>query len=97
MNCVICEKLGILVHSDADWASEQSDGRSTIGFHFYFSKDSSLISWKSKNEPNFALSTWEAEDKGLAKTIQESLYLIQVLDGIDAQHWDQTAKILSNN
>ena len=77
------EELGILAYSDADWASDQSDRRSTTGFCFYLNKESSPISWKSKRQPIVTLSTCESEYMALAKTTQESLYLIQILNGID--------------
>ena len=75
-------ELGILAYSDADWASDQSDRRSTTGFCFYLNKESSPISWKSKKQPPVALSTCESEYMALAKTTQESLYLIQLLNGM---------------
>lgn len=41
------------------------------------------MSWKAKKQPTVALSTCEAEYIALAATIQECLYLTQLLDGID--------------
>ena len=70
------EELGILAYSDADWASDQSD--CTTGFCFYLNKESSPLSWKSKKQPTVALSTCESKYMALAKTTQESLYLIQL-------------------
>ena len=91
------EELGILAYSDADWASDQSDRRSTTGFCFYLSKESSPISWKSKKQPTVVLSTYESEYMALAKTTQESLYLIQLLNGMDPQQRYEPAKILGDN
>ena len=54
------EELGILSYSDADWASDQSDRRSTTGFCFNLNKEISPISWKSKKQPTVALSTCES-------------------------------------
>ena len=87
------EELGILAYSDAYWASDQSDRRSTTGFCFYLNKESSPISLKSKKQPTVALSTCESEYKALAKTTQESLYLIQLLNGMDPQQRYEPAKI----
>ena len=87
------DELGILAYSDADWASDQSDRRSTTGFCFYLNKESSPISWKSKKQPAVALSTCESEYMALAKTTQESLYL----NGMDLQQRYEPAKILGDN
>ena len=91
------EELGILAYSDADWASDQSDRRSTTGFCFYLYKESSPISWKSKKQPTVALSTYESEYMALAKTTQENLCLIQLLNGMDPQQRYEPAKILGDN
>ena len=78
------EKLRILIYSGTDWASDQSDRRSTTGFCFYLNIDSSHISWKSKKQSTVVQSTSEAEYIALAKTTQESPYLIQLLSGMDS-------------
>ena len=67
-------KLGLKVYSDADWASEGADRRSTSGYCVSLSEGSSLISWKSRKQPIVALSTCEAEYIALASAIQEGLY-----------------------
>jgi hypothetical protein len=41
-----------------------------------------LISWKSKKQRTVALSSCEAEYMALAATVQEALYLAQLLDEI---------------
>ncbi len=43
-----------------------------------------VISWKSKKQPTDALSTCEAEYMGIRSMTQESLYLAQLLQGMDA-------------
>ena len=89
--------LSILAYSDADWASDPNDRRSTTGFCFYLNEDSSPISWKSKKQPTVALSTCEAEYMALAKTTQEGLYLIQLLNGMDSQQRYEPVKIFGDN
>ena len=91
------EELGILAYSDVGWVSDQSDQCSSTGFGFYLNKESLPISWKSKKQPTVALSTCESEYMALAKTTQESLYLIQLLNGMDSQHIYEPAKILGDN
>ena len=69
------EGLGLRAYSDADWGSDASDRRSKSGYCVSMSKDSSLVSWKTKKQPTVALSTCEAEYMALALTIQECIYL----------------------
>ena len=76
------ENLGIQAYSDADWAGDV-DRRSTTGYCVTLSQGGTLVSWKTKRQPTVALSTCEAEYIALAATIQECLYLTQLLDGID--------------
>ncbi len=84
------EKLGIQAYSDADWAADTSDRRSTTGYCVSLCQNSSLISWKTRKQPTVALSTCEAEYMALASTIQECLYLEQLLGGIDNFKYTQT-------
>lgn len=70
-------------YSDADWASDQSDRKSTTGYCFSLTRDGPVISWKSRKQPIVALSTCEAEYMALASAVQESLYLIQLVYGLD--------------
>ena len=90
------DKLGLIVHSDADWASEVTDRRSTTGYCASLSERSSLISWKSRKQPTVALSTCEAEYMALASAIQECMYLQQLLKGIDKYQYAQT-KVYDDN
>ena len=82
--------LGLLAYSDADWGADTTDRRSTSGYCVSMSKDSSLVSWRSKKQPTVALSTCEAEYMALALTIQECIYLEQLLKGIDSYEYAKT-------
>lgn len=76
------ETLGIRAYCDADWAAS-SDRRSTTGYCVSLTKCGALISWRTKKQPTVALSTCEAEYISLATTIQECLYLKQLLNNLD--------------
>lgn len=82
--------LGIQAYSDADWAADVSDRRSTTGYCVSMSKGSSLVSWKTKKQPTVALSTCEAEYMALALTIQECIHLEQLLGGMDSYVYEKT-------
>lgn len=84
------ENLGLQAYSDADWAADASDRRSTTGYCVSLCKNSALISWKTRKQPTVALSTCEAEYMALASTIQECLYLEQLLGNMDSYKYTQT-------
>ena len=90
------EKLGLRVYSDADWASDPADRRSTSGYCVSLNEESSLISWKTRKQPTVALSTCEAEYMSLASAIQECIYLEQLLRGVDTYQYAQT-KVYEDN
>ena len=62
--------------SDADWAGDPTDRRSTTDYCFLL--ESSLISWRSKKQTHMAYSNTEAEYRALADTTIE-LFLLQWL------------------
>ncbi|KAI5708540.1 hypothetical protein M8J77_024816 [Diaphorina citri] len=60
-------------YSDADWASDTCDRKSTTGYVFMLS--SGPVCWSSKKQPTIALSSTEAEYMALTNAIQEGLWL----------------------
>ena len=65
--------LILRAYSDADWAGDPTDRRSTTGYCFLF--NSSLISWQSKKQSVVASSSTKAEYHALADTTSELLWL----------------------
>ena len=49
-----------------------------------------LIAWKSQKQPTIALSICEAEYVSLAATTQESMYLMQLLQGMGNKSYECT-------
>lgn len=64
--------------SDADWAGDVNDRKSTSGYLFMMS--GAPISWKTKKQTCVALSTAEAEYIALSAATQEVTWLRQLLN-----------------
>ena len=75
--------LTLQAYSDADWAGDSTDRRSTTGYCFLLGD--SLISWHSKKQSVIARSSTEAEYRTLADTTAELFWLRWLLQdlGID--------------
>lgn len=72
--------LEIDVYTDADWAGSPSDRRSTSG---YFTRvGGNVVTWKSKKQKVVALSSAEAEFRGVARGVAEILWLRKLLTEI---------------
>lgn len=71
----------ILGYSDADWAGDIIDRRSTTGYVFTLS--GAAVSWKSKKQACVALSTAEAEYMALSNAAQEAVWLKRLLEEVN--------------
>jgi hypothetical protein len=67
-------------YTDADWAGNVSDRRSTNGFMFSFG--SGAVSWSSKKQPTVALSSMEVEYRGAAIVACEVVWLQKLLSDL---------------
>jgi len=67
-------------YTDADWAGNVSDRKSTSGYFTFIGGN--LVTWRSKKQKVVALSSAEAEFQGMAKGLCELLWLRRLLTEI---------------
>ena len=72
------KEFTIEAYSDADWAGDTTDRKSTTGFVIMI--NDSVVSWLSKKQSTIALSTAEAEYMAISSTTQELMWIRQLLD-----------------
>ncbi len=73
-------QLQIHKYTDANWATNVSNRRSTSGFMFSFR--SGVVSWNNKKQPTVALSSTEAEYKYATITTCEVVWLQKLLSNL---------------
>ena len=92
MDCGILYKTVMQIrldeYKDADWAGYKADRRSTSGF--VFSLGSGAISWSSKKQPIVALSSTEAEYRGVVVAACEAVWLKRILKDLGVPIKDLT-------
>ena len=91
------DSLTLIGYSDASWASSTDDRRSTTGYCFSLTKTGPLISWKSRKQRTVALSSCEAEYMALSATVQEALFLTQLLKSINCECYSEPPVIFGDN
>jgi hypothetical protein len=73
----------VVGYSDADYAGDRDNRRSTSGYVFMLA--GSPITWASKKQTSVALSTCEAEYMALCKSTTEGMWLRKLLHELDFQ------------
>ena len=81
-------------YSDADWAGNAADRRSTSGYAF--SLGSAAIAWSTKKQPTVALSSTEAEYRGAAVATCEAIWLKRLLKDLQEEVSDPTTMYCDN-
>ncbi|CAK9158417.1 unnamed protein product [Ilex paraguariensis] len=74
------DHLNIDGYTDADWARNISDRKSTSSYFTFVGGN--LVTWRSKKQKVVALSNAEAEFRGMAKSVCELLWLRRLLTKI---------------
>ena len=75
-------------YSDADWAGDHADRRSTSGYVFQLANGA--ITWASRKQNSVALSTCEAEYMALSVTTQEVIWLRILLEEMRCEQREPT-------
>lgn len=69
--------LGVQAYTDADWAGDRDERKSTSGYFTLIGGN--LVTWKSKKHKVVALFSAEAKFQGIAKGITEILWIRKLL------------------
>ena len=81
-------------YSDADWAGDCTDYKSTSGYLFQIG--GTVVTWKSKKQSCVALSTAEAEYMALSSASQEAIWMRELNSDLGNQQ-SQPTLILEDN
>ena len=82
------------VYTDADWAGDKGNRRSTSGY--FTLVGGNLVSWRSKKQKVVALSSAEAEFRGIARGLTEVLWVRKLLSEIGFPT-QEASKIMCDN
>ena len=74
--------------SDADWAGDVGDRKSTSGYVFLLGD--AAVSWKSAKQTTVALSTAEAEYVALSTASQEAIWLQRLMNDLSKKFIQET-------
>ncbi|XP_072064209.1 uncharacterized protein [Arachis hypogaea] len=86
--------LTLQAYSDADWAGDPTDRRSTTGYCLFLGD--ALISWRAKKQTFTARSSTEAEYRALADTTAEVISVRWLLEDLGAPQSSPTDVFCDN-
>ena len=75
----------LIGYSDADYAADSQDRRSTMGYVFMLSNGA--ITWASRKQRSVSTSTTEAEYVGLCAAAKEAIWLRSLLSSLRRTHY----------
>uniref|UniRef100_A0A3Q7I3F4 Reverse transcriptase Ty1/copia-type domain-containing protein n=1 Tax=Solanum lycopersicum TaxID=4081 RepID=A0A3Q7I3F4_SOLLC len=75
------DSLDIIAYTDADWAGDRDERKSTSGY--FTLVGGNLVTWRSKKQKVVALSSAEAEFREIVKGITEILWIRKLLNELD--------------
>ena len=71
-------------YTDADWAGDQTDRKSTSGYFMFVGKN--LVTWRSKKQKVVARSSVEAEFRSMAHGVCESIWIKRIIQDLGLRH-----------
>lgn len=81
--------------SDADWAGDLDDRKSTSGYVFQIG--GTAVSWRSKKQTTVALSTAEADYVALAGATQEAVWMRQLTADLNGEPATEPTVVFEDN
>lgn len=85
----------LLAYSDADWAGDKLDKKSTTGYEIYL--NGAIVSWNSSKQKSTALSSTEAEYIALADCVRRVVYLRKIYEELGSTCGTSPATIYEDN
>ena len=85
----------LIGYSDADWAGDVDDRKSTSGYVFQIC--GGAVSWRSKKQSCVALSTAEAEYMALASATQEAIWMKHLINDLHTEILEKPVCIHEDN
>jgi Reverse transcriptase (RNA-dependent DNA polymerase)/Integrase core domain/gag-polypeptide of LTR copia-type/GAG-pre-integrase domain len=85
----------LTVYTDADWAGNPTDRRSTSGLCAFVGGN--LVTWQSKKQPVVAKSSAEAEYRAMANATSEIVWLRRVLYELGCPSLNQPTKLFCDS
>jgi len=86
--------LEIQAYTDADWAGDKGDRRSTSGYFTLIGGN--LVTWRSKKQTVVSVSSAEAEFRGITRGLAEVLWIRKLLTEIGFPP-KKTSKMMCDN
>ena len=71
-------------YTDADWAGDHTDRKSTSGYFMFVGKN--LVTWRSKKQKVVARSSAEAEFRGMAHGVCELIWIKRIIQDLGLKH-----------
>ena len=81
-------------YSDADWAGDVENRRSTTGYVFFVGEGA--VSWNSKRQQTVAQSTLEAEYMAMNRCTRETIWLRQLMKDLGCVQEEATTIMCDN-